>query len=466
MHLIDCNAMMVVQATDSVRWIALSYVWGEEETALETDTDTDIDTPGLTLPIIIPQTVRDAITVTKRLGYQFLWVDEWCIDSRDQSHQMDQIGKMDEIYRGADLTIVAAAGKDKYYGLPGVSVTKRTKDPAVHLKNATVFRIGEDPWYGIRNASWYKRAWTFQEGYLSKGLLVFTDQQASFFCKTASWMEGVGGPGLINANAINWSRWPVCLDLFRESASSRFNLQNNPQWIQYFEMVQLYTERTLTLESDILNAFFGIMAHFLQSNPPLYNISGLPYFLCNEDDTFHAVELVMFFALSWTLDRRDMGRRRHGFPSWTWAGWEGASVAHESSFGYNIHKSHHLGMHKVHFATSSGNLLQPSTLPLWDSGNQLQHTLDQITGVQSQALEIPADCWPIYAFFFSGCHHISQVHTFSTSSNGMWLVDLGRASCWERMTTSLWLSDSCWSSNGRTAKLRNESMVSTCICAR
>jgi hypothetical protein len=79
---------------------------------------------GSALPKNLPYTIADAITLTRLLGYRHLWIDEYCIDKGSSRHKMEQINRMDEIYKGADLTIVAAAGKDKAYGLPGVNSTK------------------------------------------------------------------------------------------------------------------------------------------------------------------------------------------------------------------------------------------------------------------------------------------------------------------------------------------------------
>jgi hypothetical protein len=70
-----------------------------------------------------------------------------------------QIGQMDEVYRHADLTIVAAAGNDKGYGLPGVNKTKRKRIKAVFLSDIVLFANTDDPDFGLEKIKWFNRAW-------------------------------------------------------------------------------------------------------------------------------------------------------------------------------------------------------------------------------------------------------------------------------------------------------------------
>jgi len=98
MRLIDCHDLNVVAATSSSRWIALSYVWGPQS---QPDKANVADSPYLKSAMTdltqLPKTVRDAVIVTKELGYQYIWVDEFCIDQKDETHRLDQIQKMDRI---------------------------------------------------------------------------------------------------------------------------------------------------------------------------------------------------------------------------------------------------------------------------------------------------------------------------------------------------------------------------------
>jgi hypothetical protein len=74
--------------------------------------------------------------VTKQLGYRYLWVDMFCIDL-DPTTKHNQIARMDIFYRCADVTIIAAAGKDANYGLPGVSKARKNRQSRVTIGDAT-----------------------------------------------------------------------------------------------------------------------------------------------------------------------------------------------------------------------------------------------------------------------------------------------------------------------------------------
>lgn len=104
-------------------YITLSYTWGSSSNR---------ESFSSKLPDQVPLTVKDAISVTISLNYTCLWIDRYCIDQRyyiDQNNKNDvaeQVGKMDLIYQNSELTLVAAAGKDPSYGLPGVSSRARS----------------------------------------------------------------------------------------------------------------------------------------------------------------------------------------------------------------------------------------------------------------------------------------------------------------------------------------------------
>jgi hypothetical protein len=155
MNLIDCEDMTIVKASREMRWLALSYVWGVNPQTK----DHSGYRAGTRISSDIPATIGDSIGVTLQLGYRYLWVDEYCIDQKDDNHRENQISKMDQIYRGADLTIVAAAGGDKMYGLPGFGSRKRRGAQLVYMKDVVVFSNGIHPWVEIGQSKWSTRAW-------------------------------------------------------------------------------------------------------------------------------------------------------------------------------------------------------------------------------------------------------------------------------------------------------------------
>lgn len=121
--MIDCKSRAVVEMMIVPVYIALSYVWGR------TVPQSLFIQEGYAkaLPLKTASTIEDAIVLTLALGVKYLWVDQFCIDQRNQETRQHQIRQMDFIYQNAWCTIVAAAGANADYGLPGVSFRPRSR---------------------------------------------------------------------------------------------------------------------------------------------------------------------------------------------------------------------------------------------------------------------------------------------------------------------------------------------------
>jgi hypothetical protein len=81
----------------------------------------------------------------------------------------------------AQLTIVAAAGKNPHYGLPGVGSRPRSLLRHMNIGNVKLVQILR-PGLDFPKSPWWGRAWTYQEGVLSRRKLVFTDHQVFYVC--------------------------------------------------------------------------------------------------------------------------------------------------------------------------------------------------------------------------------------------------------------------------------------------
>jgi hypothetical protein len=68
LKVIDCDKRRIVPAPVPCTFVALSYVWGQSSTAQRGGVD-DLRE--------LPNTIADAILVTKALGYRYLWIDRY-----------------------------------------------------------------------------------------------------------------------------------------------------------------------------------------------------------------------------------------------------------------------------------------------------------------------------------------------------------------------------------------------------
>lgn len=221
---------------------------------------------------------------------------------------------MDKIYQNASATIVACAGSDCEYGLPGVGKLPRIQQLLVKTPNTTLISSFPPLSTAIQRSVWEKRGWTYQEAVLSKRLIFFTDYQVYTLCSESGgqfWCESFE---LSQLTTVTEAKGPTpdidAVILFGGDVSSQPSNRISHH-------LRAYTGRQLSFETDILDAITGVLS---RSN--LYSYSGLP-FLSVPNNLAGATENFVK-ALCWrgSIYKTDLVRR-HGFPSWSWASWKG-----------------------------------------------------------------------------------------------------------------------------------------------
>lgn len=326
LRLIDCWTMTIKEAGDSSPYVALSYVWGDPA-----NVDSSLRRTGnrLLLPARLSPVISDAISVTRALGFQYLWVDAFCIDQGDADAKHTQIEQMNTIYEKAVLTIIAAAGEDETYGLPGVGQRLREPQNIARFGGLGVISTMKHPHSSIRSSRWASRGWTYQEAVLSRRRLVFTDQQMYFECDSMNCFESVSSPmdkphPRVSSESLNNLRAGMFgRDTTRKFGTSRFDRTFFTVFQEYLSAVQDYSARDLSYDADSLNAFRGIIQRYSKLEEPVLSIWGLPY--PAQGDKYRYFYLGLTWAHTencWGDSRRP--KRRQEFPSWTWAGWSGA----------------------------------------------------------------------------------------------------------------------------------------------
>ncbi|RYP03280.1 hypothetical protein DL765_010560 [Monosporascus sp. GIB2] len=309
LRVIDLDARCIVDAPESARYTALSYVWGNAKQLMLVDENYQrlMSVGGLSEEHRdIPKTIRDAMVVAADLGFRYLWVDAICIKQDDGTDKERQIEQMDKVYGYAALTIVST-GPNADTGLPGLH-SPRTPDQTT-CKIGDLELISSLPTLSqaLSASTWDHRGWTLQEKALSKRLLIFTDSQVYWHCNAGIYAEDTH------------------LELSRDTRSLRQIVEHYEQYCaelrriykpspttsaadQYISLLRSYMTRNLTNQADAVNAFTGVL-NSLRSQLGT-NHHGLP-------------TIEFDGAMLWQIDGHFPGRRREGFPSWSWAGWQG-----------------------------------------------------------------------------------------------------------------------------------------------
>jgi hypothetical protein len=146
------------------RYEALSYVWGDSADALEISVNGN--------RFRVTRSVHDILkAVRSPTSKQTFWVDQVCINQKEDHEKNHQVQMMGDIYQAATGVLV-------YLGQP----TEQTENDMQHLQSLLRSHVqGEDaPWSHIavpelkRSVSnilashWFERMWTVQEAVLAR----------------------------------------------------------------------------------------------------------------------------------------------------------------------------------------------------------------------------------------------------------------------------------------------------------
>ena len=86
-------------------YIALSHCWGDVS-AIFTTTKATFEDRLLEIPWSkLPKSFQDAISITRAIHVEYLWIDSLCIIQDDSEDWKAESVKMAEVYSGAYLTI-------------------------------------------------------------------------------------------------------------------------------------------------------------------------------------------------------------------------------------------------------------------------------------------------------------------------------------------------------------------------
>jgi hypothetical protein len=343
-RLIDVKTKAVVRFANidvaELRYVALSYVWGMgQRLSIRRENMMTLGAPG-SLAGKVSKTIEDSLSLTESLGVQYLWVDALCILQDDTPDKISHLAFMSYIYKCAELTILAACGRDAEAGLPGIREPRVIQQHIIKVREGTTdqplgMQIITSPTVRLNGAEsclegtvWSTRGWTLQEKVVSRRVLIVTPSQVSWNCRTTSWAEDIFlETSLARPTNRIWDDTTRFLsDAERENA---WNDNVNVAWDTLRMLVNNFSHRHLTEPGDAYDAFCAITQEFHS----LTKVSSL-----------WALPVTRFeLALCWTRSRTAVTQgklvRRTAltslpmstlkccvaFPTWSWLGWIGGA---------------------------------------------------------------------------------------------------------------------------------------------
>ena len=293
----------------------------------------------------LPKKFQDAITLTRRLGLRYLWIDSLCIIQDSTDDWTNEASSMADVYENSVCTL-AVAGEVNI----GTGDVFQTQNPLIHnwckiagtVDNGifvTAFcSKGLEATLSsslIEHTALHSRGWIFQERLLSPRMLYFGGREVLWACRQGRASEdNPNGPAAepIFGPLVSEKKWTPnghggdgqtsfrkLVQGTEESLSHEGPLDRHSLW---YNVVEEYSKCDLTNEEDKLIALSGVAQR-------VQKLTGWRYLAGLWDET-------LFSDLLWNLDGDAKGRKRsYVAPTWSWAAVDGQITSRHSTGARN-----------------------------------------------------------------------------------------------------------------------------------
>lgn len=313
---------------ERTKYAALSYCWGKHQAwpACRTTRWNLADQLHRISWATLPPTLQDAVTTTRKLGLEYLWIDSVCIVQDDEKDWQVESMQMAAVYAHAHVTLCAALGLDTRTGI----FSQRDTESLSHILTITYrgeefpiyafhvpqesgrieSRLLADIWRGSLEYSQeyptFNRAWTFQERLASRRVLLFGTEELIMECASGCAFE----------ESLYRLQPPQLSDKTLKAAYA--GAMDSPRKI-WWEIVFTYSHLKLTVPTDRLPAIAAVAQRLASHNPT-------DEYLCGLWRNSFLSDLLWERVLS-PLDKgdpplvsitADWGAASYVAPSWSW----------------------------------------------------------------------------------------------------------------------------------------------------
>ncbi|KAL9119746.1 MAG: hypothetical protein Q9187_003696 [Circinaria calcarea] len=263
----------------------------------------------------IPQTFRDAIEITKRLKFKYIWIDALCIIQDDSTDWDREAVKMKSYYSNAALCISAS---DAVNSRAGIFCERRIQFLKVeacngapsHEKCEVFIRCTDAKGHTGRLESkvLHTRAWVLQEHLTAPAILHWGKDILAWECRKHYMTED------------GWSTitHPLHKSLLEHDDGSRPYNDEDHLYDSWYIVVYAYTHRKLTFSKDKLIALDGLAHQYRDLLDDKY-LAGL---------WLHDLPR----GLLWMSSTSRFST--YHAPSWSWASMDGSAAYFRNVFIY------------------------------------------------------------------------------------------------------------------------------------
>ncbi|KAL1617617.1 hypothetical protein SLS56_010882 [Neofusicoccum ribis] len=346
-------------------YLILSYCWGENsDNSSATTTKNFPDYQKAMSMDIFPATCRDAIRVTRSLGFRYLWIDAFCIIQDDEEDWHREAGRMVDAYKNAFLTIVPLQSQSAHDGL----LNSSPSGAIIPFESRVVQGLQGKYWVheiqpgpkdlfqspfkqrvSLSDAShemlvreehlskWQTRAWTFQEDLACQKALIFGIESTYFKCGREVYKADGEAP----FTTVRLDGPGHYLELPEENKSKKDILGRF-----WYRLIHSYMKREITHQNDRLPAISSLARTINEALP--------------EEDQYVA-GLFSSDLPRGLLWQNKPGSKAHGFddhleqsfftrpsyvsPSWSWASSPGNAAYSPLTWLNTRFEELHCGIH-------------------------------------------------------------------------------------------------------------------------
>ncbi|KAJ4301574.1 hypothetical protein N0V90_003667 [Kalmusia sp. IMI 367209] len=260
------------------QYVVLSHCWGSA--GITKLNDALIPKYQNAIPLeTLPKSFGDAVQITRRLGFRYIWIDALCISQNNSADWAEEAPKMSSYYGLSALMIAAAVAEDSSKGIlvdrhvPYSPVMGKDKKYCLRQR---LLRWGWD----IERSVLASRGWCAQERMLAPRIVHYTKRQMIWECANGLKFEASGiEEKQVGSGQIDWhySKGKLQPSVTRalEAGSSRMSNERESGMAADAEGTRLntlgrvrtwqqcideYAPRNLTVSSDKLHAISGVAA--------------------------------------------------------------------------------------------------------------------------------------------------------------------------------------------------------------
>lgn len=328
------------------QYVALSHCWGNARPLVTDSSNLLAHLESIPLASM-PSTFCDAVITTRKLGFQFLWIDSLCIIQDSSQDWERECSNMAHIYQNAALTICGPAASDCNAGFLHARASPQSvpchweyrNSRGGELKRAT-FRLAGDwrsttypdnPWLTEeeKDSPLRQRGWVFQEYLLSPRLLFLGTYRMYWECNTCTQFEDFLAIQDSSSKGLHSSIAKATVGPLRSSSESA-------QWMKWYLIVQEYSLRSLTRPLDKLPALSGVANWQLGGRPDAY-LAGL-------------LKSSLHVGLTWRTNTQPDPRvpeLEHRGPSWSWVSTDYPVVFTALDRPYGFPRDNNLGWDQI-----------------------------------------------------------------------------------------------------------------------